>query len=145
MRVSGPLLYVRLKSGGYRLIEDWWVEHPLLAGCAARVEGYVEQSQGGRMTLRRGYQWDGPSGPTLDTRNFMAGSLAHDGGYQLLRGGHVAPRGEWRKRYDQVLVDICEAHGMGWLRRTWVYWGLRIFGAGSAARREEVEDVELQA
>jgi hypothetical protein len=137
------MLYVRLKSGGYRLDQDWWVEHPLLAGCAARVEGFVEQSQAGRMTLRRGYQWDGPSGPTLDTPNFMAGSLMHDGGYQLLRGGH-APT-EWRKRYDQVLYDICRAHGMGWLRAQYVYWCLRVFASSAAARRPEVEDTELSA
>lgn len=140
-------MYVRLKSGGYRLIEDWWVEHPLLAGCAARAGTderiYVEQSEAGRLTLHRGYQWDGASGPAVDTRDIVAGSLAHDGGYQLGRGGHVPP--EWRQRYDRLLYDVCRAHGMGVIRATWIYWGVRLGGRGSFSRRPEVETETLRA
>lgn len=141
------MMYVRLKSGGYRLIEDWWVESPRIAGCAARAgtsgEIYVSQDESGRMTLRRGYQWDGPSGPTIDTRDFMPGSLAHDGGYQLGRGGHVPS--DWRQRYDRLLYDVCRSHGMGLIRATWVYWGVRLGGASSWRRAAEPEDKAMQA
>jgi hypothetical protein len=37
----------------------------------------------------KGYAWNGPSGPTLDTRNFMRGSLVHDALYQLMREGRM--------------------------------------------------------
>jgi hypothetical protein len=43
----------------------------------------------GTLTIKRGYAWDGPSGPTVDTRNFMRGSLAHDSLYQMMREGHL--------------------------------------------------------
>ena len=37
------------------------------------------------LTIRTGYAWDGPSGPTIDTKTFMRGSLEHDALYQLIR------------------------------------------------------------
>ena len=32
----------------------------------------------GFLIIKKGYAWDGPSGPTIDTPNFMRGSLVHD-------------------------------------------------------------------
>jgi hypothetical protein len=38
----------------------------------------------GRLVIEEGYAWDGPSGPTFDTKNFMRGSLVHDILYQFM-------------------------------------------------------------
>lgn len=143
MKTSGPLKYVRLKSGGYRLLESWWVFDPKLAGCSARVPGYIQQSETGELWLGEGYQCDGPSGPTVDTDDFLAGSFAHDAGYQLLRARKVPA--DWRKKYDQLLYDICRSKGMPWIRAQWVYWACRMFAGGAAKPRPEVEDQPLVA
>ncbi|HUS89668.1 MAG TPA: hypothetical protein VMW91_10000, partial [Desulfosporosinus sp.] len=39
------------------------------------------------IVIHKGYAWDGPSGPTFDTPNFMLGSLVHDVFYQAMREG----------------------------------------------------------
>ena len=162
MRVSGSLLYVRLKSGGFRTIEKWWVEHPALKDptgaigvvrCAdhgGRV--WVElDTTIGRLTLHEHYQWDGASLPYVlrwaMSRALLRASLPHDGGYQLGRGGHfpVELEDEWRERFDVVLRDVGVAQGMFRWWAASVFIAVRRFAAFAFARQPEVEDVELQA
>jgi len=68
----------------------------------------------------KGYAPDGPSGPTLDTANFMRGSLVHDTLYQLMREGllnHNLPR----EAADRILQSLYREDGMLALRAWWVY------------------------
>ena len=81
----------------------------------------------GRLTIKSGYAWDGPSGPAFDTRNFMRGSLVHDVLYQLMREGSL-PRTA-RKYADELLRQMCLEDGMSWVRAWWVYRGVRMFAA----------------
>jgi len=41
----------------------------------------------GWLTIQAGYAWDGASGPAIDTKSFMRGSLVHDVCYQALSLG----------------------------------------------------------
>lgn len=86
--------------------------------------------QGDEIIFKAGYAWDGPSGPTIDTKSFMRGSLVHDGFYQLIREG--ALKMETRDYSDRLLVRICRADGMNRFRAWYVYWALRLFGAFAA-------------
>ena len=92
--------------------------------------GFVRIDSNGLLSIRKGYAWDGPSGPTFDTKNFMRGSLVHDALYQLIREGKIGK--EKRITADQILQEICLADGMSKIRARWVYTGVRFFGAGSA-------------
>lgn len=76
--------------------------------------------------IHKGYWWDGPSGPTFDTPDFMRGSLVHDALYQLMREGKLSKK--YRKYADKLLVQICKEDGMAWWRRTYVYWAVRAVG-----------------
>jgi len=78
-----------------------------------------------RLTMLKGYAWDGPSGPAVDSPNFMRGSLVHDALYQLLRLG-VLPQ-FCRKRADEELRRICLEDGMPRIRAELVYWAVRTF------------------
>lgn len=91
---------------------------------------YIKLSKEGILYILRGYAWDGPSGPTVDTKNFMRGSLIHDALYQLIREGHL-DRNQ-RENADKELVNACEEDGMNWLRRKYVYFSLRGFGTSAA-------------
>jgi hypothetical protein len=92
---------------------------------------YVFVSQSGLMVIRAGYASDGPSGPTIDTKNFMRGAFIHDALYQLIRLGHLN-RDTARPAADRVLYTILREDGMWWMRARWVYWGVRL-GAATAA------------
>lgn len=84
--------------------------------------------------MKEGYAWDGPSGPAIDTENFMRGSLVHDALYQFMRLGYLE-KNTYRPHADNILYDLIREDGMFIVRALWVYWSVRI-GANRAARRK---------
>lgn len=98
---------------------------------------YVALDCDGNLTMQKGYAWDGPSGPTLDTLSFMRGSLVHDALYQLMRE-ECLDRNLHREAADRVLQRICIEDGMCRIRAWWVYHAVRICAnpaADPASRR----------
>ena len=87
---------------------------------------YVSLASDGVLTLNKGYAWDGPSGPAIDTLNFMRGSLVHDALYQLMRDKYL-DRAMYRETADLILRDICIEDGMSRIRAWWVYHAVRRF------------------
>jgi len=145
VKTSGPMKCHRLISGGYELLEDYWGESPLMAGCAAlSADGLVMQTHEGRMLLKAGFRSDGPSGPTIDTDDFLPGAFIHDGGYKLCRESHFGDWKTWRLKYDRVIVDVCELKGMGWFRRKYIYFFLRTFAGYAAKPQADIEKQTLE-
>lgn len=95
------------------------------------LHDYIRLDTDGTLTIRAGYAWDGPSGPTFDTKGFMRGSLVHDALYQLMGDG-LLPLSE-REAADATLRRICLEDGMSQVRAWWVCWGVRIGGGQAAA------------
>jgi len=91
---------------------------------------FIELRPDGWLFIKAGYAWDGPSGPTIDTKNFMRGSKEHDAFYQLMRLNLLSPK--WRKAADKRLYNICRADGMSRFRAWYVLYCVRK-GAGYAA------------
>lgn len=92
---------------------------------------YLWVGESGELIVKAGYAWDGPSGPTIDTKNFMRGSLVHDALYQLIRLQYL-DKNVYRKVADRELYNICRKDGMSWIRATVVYYSVRVFGNPSA-------------
>jgi len=101
-------------------------------------ESFLELKKDGTLIVKRGYAWDGPSGPTLDTPSFMRGSLVHDALYQLIRNKDIGE--EWRDEADEELRRICREDGMWKIYSNWVYWAVRKFGkvAADPASRKKI-------
>jgi len=87
---------------------------------------YVNITADGLLTINKGYSWDGPSGPTIDTKTFIRGSLIHDALYQLMREGYIDD--EHRDYADRLLRKICIEAGMNKFRAWYVYISLKWFG-----------------
>ena len=92
---------------------------------------YIRLDTKGNLVLTNGYAWDGPSGPTIDTLNFMRGSLIHDALYQLMREDYL-DHNIYRKSADIILRKICREDGMWFLRSWWVYIAVRLFADTAA-------------
>jgi hypothetical protein len=92
--------------------------------------GLLEIDNVGILTIKKGYSWDGPSGPSIDTKNFMQGSLVHDALYQLMREGILHQHA--RVRADDILREICLNDGMSRFRAWYVYLAVRLFAANAA-------------
>lgn len=62
------------------------------------------------LIIKKGYAWDGPSGPTIDTKDSMRGALIHDALYQLIRLGKLNQA--YKATADKIFYNVCIDDGM---------------------------------
>ena len=129
---------IKYKGGyKYQLVETYTVQTVML-GYSARTE-WLRLTPDGLLTIYKGYCWDGPSGPTFDTKNFLRPSLVHDAFYNLIRL-ELLPMSE-RFIIDKILQYMCLEDGMSQLRAWYVFKAVSWAG-GSAASPTNVKKVE---
>ena len=122
----------------YQLRADYTINLPFVPDTTLDIiEPFYTFAINGTLTVKAGYAWDGASGPAIDTKTFMRGSLVHDVLYQMMREGLLDP-GKYREPADAILRDICREDGMMAIRAWWVYQGVRLAGEGPA-RKEKPE------
>jgi len=122
---------ITYKSGyKYQLKQTYVIVIPIRPAAMVSTE-YVALTTNGTLSVHNGYAWDGPSGLTIDTLNFMRGSLVHDALYQLMREG-LLDAARYRETADRLLLTHCKEDGMSSLRAWWVYQAVRIGGGPSA-------------
>jgi len=110
--------HIKYKDGfKYQLAEDYTVQTGIKG--TQTITYWLQLERDGLLTIRKGYAWDGPSGPTFDTPDSLRGSLVHDALYQLMRLGLLGQ--EWRDRADDLFQEICEEDGMPHFRAE--IWG----------------------
>lgn len=107
--------YIEYKSGyKYQLDRDYVVQIPIPYSAFDIDTVYISLSGTGVLSIRRGYAWDGPSGPTIDTRNAMRGSLVHDALYQLIRLGFLPS--SYKDMVDDIFYNMLKEDGMSPIR-----------------------------
>lgn len=109
----------------YQLVETYRVGIPIYPAEPIKTK-YLSLSTGGLLTIRNGYAWDGPSGPTIDTKNFMRASLVHDSLFQLIRCDLLAH--ECFGTVNLELKRMCRQDGMSRLRAWYVWKSVQWFG-----------------
>ena len=119
-----------LENGGYRLTAPYQF-YTGIKGYVVNTRpeapgGYIKLSSSGVMEIGRNTWWNGPSGPAVDTANFLRASLVHDMLYHLIAVGAI--RKKHRKTADKLLREIAKEDGMAWWRRSYAWLGVRIFG-----------------
>lgn len=130
--------YIHYKEGyKYQLAKKYQVDTEIYPIEAISTR-YISLYQNGKLTIKKGYAWDGPSGPTIDTPNFMRGSLVHDALYQLMREKELEPYN--RDAADRLLQKICKEDGMSSFRAWYVYQSLAAFG-GAAASPDNIKKI----
>ena len=130
--------YRKLRHYKYQLMDDYISVINLKPKNDIKTP-FIELTAGGQLTLKKRYAWDGPSGPTIDSRSFMRGSLVHDALYQLMREKYLDYK-EHRKYADEILRELCLEDGMPSVRAWWVYQAVRLFAEIAARPRAESSD-----
>ncbi|MFA5387291.1 MAG: hypothetical protein WC322_02740 [Candidatus Paceibacterota bacterium] len=120
----------------YARVEHQLPDHFLTYIEAAIQTKFISISLTGLMEFCYSYSWDGPSGPTYDSKDFMRASLIHDGGYQLIREGVIAP--EARRLFDDELRRICLEDGMGAIRAGYSHWAVSKFGNSASIENKDI-------
>jgi hypothetical protein len=133
--------HIKYKAGyKYQLVESYYCRVGIFPVRSIRTE-YIELTMDGRLTVRNGYAWDGPSGITIDTKTFMRGSLVHDALYGLMRLKHLPF--QCRKKADLELYKICREDGMNWFRAKYVLWAMKTKWAKEAALPENEPKIRI--
>ena len=115
--------YMILRDGRYRLTEDFEFATYIRGNFYSR--GTVEFSKG-KLSLKKGFTWDGPSGPAIDTANTLLASCVHDALYEIIDKGILY--GNARLSADKIYRRLLKVNGVVWWRRMVHYIGLRLFG-----------------
>ena len=130
--------YRKLTGYKYQLKRKYAIQIDLkpLKRIRRTVSEYLLFSPQGLLTIKKHYAWDGPSGPTIDTRDFIRGSLVHDALYQLMRESVLDYRIH-RQRADEILRELVLEDGMCKFRAWYVYQAVHIFAKGGAHPQPE--------
>ena len=127
---------IRYKCGyKYQLAAPYTIQTEVIPGPPVNLP-FLALGATGLLTVKTGYAWDGPSGPTLDTPEFMRGSLVHDALYQLMREGYI-DRDTARPIADALLKKLCIEDGMAPFAADLVYEAVRHFAAAAASPKDE--------
>ena len=123
--------YIKYRSGyKYQLVERYKVNTKVKPKQDIKTD-FIELYTDGKLLIKRGYAWDGPSGPTIDTPSFMRGSLVHDAFYQLLRNELIEE--QWRNEADEELRKICCEDGMPRICARLVFFAVDKWGKVAAS------------
>ena len=118
----------------YQLVEDYKIKTSVKPYFGIKTE-FIDLDTDGNLQIKKGYSWDGPSGPVIDTSENLRGALVHDALYQLMRMRLLHDDGcfeIYRKLADQEFQSICKADGVSSFRAFIWYRGLRRFAAFAA-------------
>ena len=110
----------------YQLVDDYVIALPIPYQDKEINTNYLSVTNTGVLTIKRGYAWDGPSGPTIDTLNSMRASLVHDALYQLIRLKYFPSR--YKTLADDIFYKILTEDGMTRLRASIWHKALDLFG-----------------
>ena len=120
------ICYRYLRHYKYQLLEDFSIDLDFAPMNNVEISDFVFFRNDGNLLIKARYAWDGPSGPTLDTKTFMRGSLIHDALYQLIREGKLDPK--FRRDADDLLKENCKEDGMCSFRAWYVHKAVTWFG-----------------
>lgn len=132
--------YRKLTSYKYQVMEDYTIKINLkpLKRIRPKVARFLSLSPHGVLSIKKNYAWDGPSGPTIDTKDFIRGSLVHDALYQLMRES-VLDYKVHRQRADEIFRELLLEDSMCSFRAWYAYQAVHLFAEGGARPQPEQE------
>ena len=118
---------IRYRSGyKYQLASSYSIPINIKSKKDIKTE-FINLDTKGKLAIKRGYAWGGPSGPVVDTEENMRASLVHDAFYQLMRHKKLNAKA-YKDKADKIFKKICIKDGVSKKIASAYYYGLRIGG-----------------
>lgn len=108
----------------YQLVETYEIQTDVTG--FACVGQFIILTKDGYLIIKKGFAWNGCSGPTWDDKTNMEGSLVHDAAYLLIRQSAIPNK--YRNYIDKLFKDICISKGMNKIRAWYYLQALKLFG-----------------
>jgi len=99
-----------------------------LEGDEKKLDDLVVLKGNGTLIIKKGYFWDGCSGPTIDTDTNQRGGLVHDSIYQLMHYKLIKKNYKNRSLTDELFYQLLIKDGMTPFRAKYFWCGVRGFG-----------------
>ena len=99
-------------------------------------------SKDGILSVKKGYAWDGASGPVINTRDTLVASLVHDVLYQAMRLNLIKPSKENRKIADKNFFEILKMNGVNSFRSKVWYLAVKLFGKKSTKSLQDNDKIK---
>ena len=116
-----------LQGVKFVLSDDYMVQTPITG--ADIIDPWFRLFPDGWLHVLAGFAWDGPSGPTFDTKDSLRASLVHDVFCVCMRDGRLDF--ERQDAVNEFFRQMCIEDGMPeWRARVW-FWGVEIGDAGN--------------
>jgi hypothetical protein len=115
----------------YQLANPYQIDIKILPATDI-VTDFIDLDGAGKLTVKKGYAWDGPSGPVIDTKENLRASLVHDALYQLMRNEELKTRTH-RRAADRLFREICKEDGVSTRVANVYYKVLRKVGKPAAS------------
>ena len=110
------------------------------------IYDYFTITSNGWLHIKKGYAWDGASGPTFDTKSSMRASAVHDCYCQASNDKRIDYK-EFGPQFNKVFYEICLEDEMDPIR-AWLWHKAVIVGRGgdpSTKPDDEEDEPELSA
>ena len=91
----------------------------------------------GVVYVKKGYAWDGASGPVFNTKNTLVASLVHDVLYQAQRLNLIEHNSTNRKNADENFYELLKYYGVNLIRCKIWYLAVRFFGKKSTTKIQD--------
>jgi hypothetical protein len=108
-----------------RYSEGYKYQLEALYACETPVTGTLIEDdlftlyESGLLVIRKGFAWDGASGPTFDSKSSMRASLVHDVFCICMRDGRL-PYEKWQDTVNEFFRQQCIEDGMwAWRAGLW--------------------------
>lgn len=112
----------------YQLAESYSVATPIKPTTPVKHE-FFTLTKTGKLWIKRGYAWDGASGPTFDTKSSMRPSLVHDVFCQMMRS-KLLDFDQWQDKVNELFKQHCIEDGMGGFRAGYWHAAVEFANAG---------------
>lgn len=124
----------------FKVEENFSIELPFKT---SDFEHDYAESKDGVLTIKKGYAWDGASGPVINTQNTLIASLVHDVLYQAMRLNLIKSNRENKKIADKNFFEILKMFGVNSVRRKVWYLAVKLFGKKSTKKLQENDKIKI--
>ena len=123
----------------FKVEENFSIELPFKI---ADFEHDYASSKNGILEIKKGYAWDGASGPVINTKNTLIASLVHDVLYQAMRLNLINPNCTNKKLADKNFFEILKMNGVNSFRSKVWYLAVKLFGKKSTIKIQENDKIK---
>ena len=123
----------------FKVEENFSIELPFKI---ADFEHEYASSKNGILEIKKGYAWDGASGPVINTKNTLISSLVYDVLYQAMRLNLIKSNNENKNLADKNFFEILKMNGVNSFRsRVW-YLAVKLFGKKSTIKNQDNDKIK---